>query len=152
MLLREHNRIAGILANLNPHWSDETIYQETRRIVIAEHQHISYYEWLPLFLGIQNFLNFFFLIKKFTMFYLLLLSILTGTKQVYDNKILYNTKDYVNDYDIRVDPSVLNEHSTAAFRYFHSLIAGYLKSVFNDEYRYYFISFFFQTEQLTVLI
>lgn len=55
LLLREHNRIAGILANLNPHWSDETIYQETRRIVIAEHQHISYYEWLPLFLGIKNF-------------------------------------------------------------------------------------------------
>ncbi|XP_035725197.1 peroxidase-like [Vespa mandarinia] len=105
LLLREHNRIASILANLNPHWSDETIYQETRRIVIAEHQHISYYEWLPLFLGI---------------------------KQTYDNNILYKTKGHVNDYDFRVDPSVLNEHSTAAFRYFHSLIAGYLQLI-NEE-------------------
>lgn len=90
------------------------------------------------------------LIKKYTMFYtffhnityLLLLSILTGINQVYDNKILYYTNDYVNDYNIRVDPSVLNEHSTAAFRYFHSLIAGHLKSVlFDDEYKYFFFFF-----------
>lgn len=51
ILLREHNRVADALARLNPHWTDETIFQEARRIVIAEHQHISYYEWLPIFLG-----------------------------------------------------------------------------------------------------
>lgn len=51
MLLREHNRIADYLARLNPHWTDETTFQETRRIVIAEHQNIVYYEWLPIFLG-----------------------------------------------------------------------------------------------------
>ncbi|KAI4473602.1 hypothetical protein M0802_016034 [Mischocyttarus mexicanus] len=107
LLLREHNRIAGILARLNPHWSDEMIYQETRRILIAKHQHISYYEWLPLFLG---------------------------KKQTYDGKILYNTDDYVNDYNPSVDPSVLNEHSNAAFRYFHSLIAGHLKLVNEERY------------------
>ncbi|XP_012238866.1 peroxidase isoform X2 [Bombus impatiens] len=102
ILLREHNRVADALARLNPHWTDETIFQEARRIVIAEHQHISYYEWLPIFLGIQA---------------------------TYGNKILYNTKGYVNDYDKNVNPSVLNEHSNAAFRYFHSLIAGYLNLV-----------------------
>lgn len=52
ILLREHNRVADYLAQLNPSWSDETIFQETRRIVIAEHQNIAYYEWLPIFLGI----------------------------------------------------------------------------------------------------
>ncbi|XP_015600700.1 peroxidase isoform X2 [Cephus cinctus] len=107
MLLREHNRVADILTLINPHWSDETIFQETRRIVIAEYQHISYYEWLPLFLGLEN---------------------------VYRHKILYHTKDYVNDYDSSVNPSVLNEHSNAAFRHFHSLIAGRLSLV--NELRY----------------
>lgn len=100
VLLREHNRIADALAALNPHWDDETIFQEARRIAIAEHQYISYYEWLPIFIGLENSIR---------------------------NKIIYNTNSFVNDYQPQVNPTVLNEHATAAFRYFHSLIAGYLE-------------------------
>ncbi|XP_032794174.2 peroxidase isoform X6 [Daphnia magna] len=50
--LREHNRVANALyAKFGSSRSDEFYYQEARRIVIAEFQHITYREYLPVILG-----------------------------------------------------------------------------------------------------
>lgn len=99
ILLREHNRLARGLSKVNSHWDDETVFQEARKINIAQHQYISYYELLP---------------------------ILLGEKYLLEEKIIYKDRDIVRDYDGQINPSVFNEHAQAAFRYFHSLIADQL--------------------------
>ncbi|XP_071090525.1 salivary peroxidase/catechol oxidase-like [Haliotis cracherodii] len=49
--MREHNRIARVLANRHPTWNDETLFKATKKIVIAELQVITYKQWLPLIIG-----------------------------------------------------------------------------------------------------
>ena len=102
VLLREHNRIADKLQSMNPNWDDEMCFQESRKINIAQYQWISYYEWLPIFLGRENMIK---------------------------NRLIFQTTkgSFVNDYNQNIDPSVLNSHATAAFRYFHSQIEGRLE-------------------------
>lgn len=49
--LREHNRIATKFLEINPHWDGEMIYQETRKLIGAMLQVITYEHWLPKVLG-----------------------------------------------------------------------------------------------------
>uniref|UniRef100_A0A182QHL0 Peroxidase n=1 Tax=Anopheles farauti TaxID=69004 RepID=A0A182QHL0_9DIPT len=102
--LLEHNRLARELEALNPSWDDGRLFQEARRINIAQYQAIVYYEWLPIYLGAAN---------------MRAARVLPDLKQA----------DYATDYDSGVDPTVSNAFATAAFRFFHNLIAGHLDLV-----------------------
>ncbi|KFU91568.1 Myeloperoxidase, partial [Chaetura pelagica] len=50
VFLREHNRLVTELRKLNPHWDGEKLYQESRKILIAINQVITYRDYLPLLL------------------------------------------------------------------------------------------------------
>ena len=51
LFVREHNRLAGLIQAQHPTWTDEQIYQEARRLNIAEEEMITYYGYLPDLLG-----------------------------------------------------------------------------------------------------
>ncbi|KAF5909612.1 thyroid peroxidase, partial [Clarias magur] len=53
--VREHNRIATRLKQLNTHWSSKTIYQESRKIIGALHQIITMRDYIPKIIGKEAF-------------------------------------------------------------------------------------------------
>ncbi|XP_076366536.1 salivary peroxidase/catechol oxidase-like [Tachypleus tridentatus] len=96
--MREHNRIATILA-YNTNWDDEILYQESRRIVGAQMQHIVFNEFLPLLLG---------------------------RKVIAAFDLSLTQSGYSNNYNPSVNPSISNSFSGAAYRYGHTLVQGTL--------------------------
>lgn len=93
--MREHNRLAAGLAELNPHWDDERLFQETRHIVAAGVQHVLINEYLPLLVG-----------NKMAELYNL-------------TAISHNEPSgalYWHGYDPSVTTSVANSFAAAAFR------------------------------------
>uniref|UniRef100_A0A3P9DSH1 NAD(P)H oxidase (H2O2-forming) n=1 Tax=Maylandia zebra TaxID=106582 RepID=A0A3P9DSH1_9CICH len=48
---RYHNHIASKLHNNHPEWSDEELFQNARKTVVATFQNIALYEWLPAYLN-----------------------------------------------------------------------------------------------------
>ncbi|XP_076462560.1 peroxidasin-like isoform X2 [Babylonia areolata] len=86
--MRQHNQIASALLQLNNHWDGNKVYHETRKIVGAMMQHITYQHWLPQILGPKG------------------MSMMGAYK----------------GYDPSVNPTIVNEFATAAFRFGHSLV------------------------------
>ncbi|XP_050539391.1 lactoperoxidase-like isoform X2 [Daktulosphaira vitifoliae] len=106
IMVRQHNLIASKLILMNKHWSDEQIFQETRHIVTAQIQHITYNEFLPIILGDD-------LMKHLK---------------------LYSQKgEYWTGYNSLTDPSISNNFATAAFRFAHSLIPSITKFLKDDD-------------------
>jgi peroxidase len=100
IFLREHNRIARILRLNRPDWSDEFVYQTTRKIVIAEYSNIVYGEFLPALLGYS-------LAERFG--------------------LLPKSVGFFTGYSPKIYPQVINEFATAAFRYGHTQAAYSLR-------------------------
>ncbi|KAF4081387.1 hypothetical protein AMELA_G00160610 [Ameiurus melas] len=50
---RYHNYLATQLHKEHPSWSDEELFQNARKMVIATFQNIAFYEWLPAYLGVS---------------------------------------------------------------------------------------------------
>lgn len=102
LFVRYHNWIASKLSTINPGWDDETVFQESRRIVIAQLQIITYKEYLPVVLGHSA----------------------MKTSQLN----LQDGENYSKSYDESINPEILSSFATAAFR-MHTLIPSQLNMV-----------------------
>ena len=80
-----------ILAGKSVRERDEILYQETRRLLAATHQAITYKEFLPLVLGPEN-------MQKYEL----------ELKEGADSK-----------YNPSLDPTIMNEFATVSFRWIH---------------------------------
>ena len=94
------SRIASELGSINPHWDDETIFQEARHIVAAVTQHITYNEFLPAILG----------------------EVLTETFQLKSKG-----NGYHMDYNDELPTTTLNSVGNAVLQFIPSLLPGMLE-------------------------
>ncbi|KAK7074890.1 hypothetical protein SK128_026306 [Halocaridina rubra] len=103
--LRLHENIVADFAILNPKWNDEKLYQETRQVVIALAQQITYQEYLPLLLG---------------------------SEVMAENDLNLLSEGPGFTYDEFVDATIANVFATAAFRFGHSMVNDVLKASGED--------------------
>lgn len=92
------------------YYSDEKLYQETRRIVGAIFQHVTFREFLPLVLG-------------------------GPVCKLFDLEL--EPTGYYKNYDPKVNPTLANAFATAAFRFGHVLIQG---TIMRSDINYRFLS------------
>ncbi|GAU98547.1 hypothetical protein RvY_09677-2 [Ramazzottius varieornatus] len=106
---RFHNLVAGELSAGNPRMSDEMVFQEARKVVIAAYQIIVYQEFLPGLLGPS----------------------VLDSELYRDAGLQLNDFEHFDHYEPETDPHVLNEFVAAGFR-LHTLVSDIiprLKSV-----------------------
>jgi len=100
--MRHHNFISDHLVALNPHWDDEQLFQESRRIAIAHFQQITYKEFLELLLSPD-------VMKQ------------SGLRLL--------DQGHYTEYDPTVNPTISNEFAASAFRFGHSMIQGLVRMI-----------------------
>lgn len=101
LMMREHNRLATELSYINPYWDDERLFQEARQIVVAQMQHITFNEFLPLVIG---------------------------KEKIYEYGLeLEHPGRYYQGYDSKINAGIRVEFQAAAFRYGHSILPSYIE-------------------------
>jgi len=114
LFVRLHNWIcvqlkAAAATSSSP--TDEQLFQEARRIVIAIYQHVVYSEWLPAFIG-------------------------RTYMKMYGLSPLPKGKGYFKGYDPKEELGAYNVASAAAMRVGHSLVSGIFSTVDPDTYKW----------------
>lgn len=102
MWFRLHNFWAEMISQQHPEYSDEALFTEARKYVVAIHQKITMYDWLPRWLEILN------------------------------NGSIYNITDTnstperptcpYKGYNPNIHPGITHEFQTSAMRYGHTLV------------------------------
>ncbi|XP_066977827.1 peroxidase-like [Macrobrachium rosenbergii] len=100
---REHNRVAKILKDLRPGAKDEELYQESRRIIIAQLQHITFNEFLP--------------------------SVIPFSILAAQGMLPKTGRTQTTLYNPTADATIINSFSTAAYRFGHSEIRDSIRSM-----------------------
>ena len=95
LFVREHNRIAEELRKVRPDWDARTLFQETRKIIGALLQQVTYGEFLPSILKDQD-------IDRFN--------------------LRLQRRDFSSSYNSSINPAAKNVFNAAAFRFGHSMV------------------------------
>ncbi|CAF4820648.1 unnamed protein product [Pieris macdunnoughi] len=103
--LREHNRLAHALANLNPCWKDDRIFKVARQINVATASNIFMYELMPRIIGYRNMIT-------------------------YD--LISTSNDHVTTYDVQTPPGVYAEFDIA-MRFFNTFMSSKIEK-YNEAY------------------
>lgn len=98
--VREHNRIAEELSKVNPHWDDDTLFEESRKIVVAEIQHVTYKYWIPHLLGQET---------------------------VQKSDLYVKPKGFSNGYLENVNPAISNSFATVGLAFVNSMFQSRLR-------------------------
>ncbi|CAA6810645.1 MAG: Peroxinectin (EC, partial [uncultured Thiotrichaceae bacterium] len=101
--VREHNRLAQAIACEYPNWKDNRLYNEAKRVVVAELQAITYNEFLPALLGRNT---------------------LPGYWEY--------TNDQNPGYDDGIQANISNVFAVSAFRFGHSMLSPVLLRLDKD--------------------
>lgn len=121
LFLRFHNYIANRLQTQRPFWTDEIVYQESRRIVAAVIQIITYDSYLPIVLGeLVDTCD-----MKSCIFCVLNLTLIFLGEQ-YMNEYGLTSK---TNYDPTITVSMAQEMTSGAFRILHNIIPAQFRYV-----------------------
>ncbi|KAK6752011.1 hypothetical protein RB195_003434 [Necator americanus] len=90
--IKEHNRIAAQFKKANPDWPDQRLFEEARRVNIAQFQHHVYDEYLPR---------------------------VVGEKLMTDFRLKPLKSGFSTDYSPSVNAALSAEFAAAAFRFGH---------------------------------